>query len=172
MKMDEGLDTGPVLAQRGLPIAEDEDSGTLHDKLAALGADLMTTTLVELQAGRVQATQQPAAGVTYARKIEKEDTRLDWSRPAVELERAVRAFRPSPGASSLLEGEPLKIWRARVRNESGAPGIVLSKRDDSIVVGCGRDALEVIELQRAGGRRLTAAEFLRGQPMPPGSRLG
>ena len=172
MRMDTGLDTGPLLAQRSLPIAEDEDAGTLHDKLAALGADLITTTLLDLQAGRVQAEEQPAVGVTYARKIEKEETRLDWSRPAVELERAVRAFRPSPGASSLFEGEPLKIWSARLCNQPGAPGTVLGVRGDSIVVGCGRDALEVIELQRAGGRRLTAAEFLRGHAMAPGSRLG
>lgn len=172
MRMDTGLDTGPVLAQRSLSIAEDEDAGTLHGKLAALGADLMTTTLLDLQGGRVEAKEQPAAGVTYARKIQKEETRLDWSRPAIELERAVRAFRPSPGASSLFEGEPLKIWRARLCSQPGAPGTVLGLRDDSIVVGCGRDALEVIELQRAGGRRLTAAEFLRGHAVAPGSRLG
>ncbi len=172
MRMNTGLDTGPVLARRSLPIVEDEDAGTLHDKLAALGADLMTASLLDLQAGRAQAKEQPAAGVTYARKIEKEETRLDWSRPAIELERAVRAFRPSPGAFSLFEGEPLKIWRARLCSQPGAPGTVLGMRDDGIVVGCGRDALEVIELQRAGGRRLTAAEFLRGHAVAPGSRLG
>jgi methionyl-tRNA formyltransferase len=90
----------------------------------------------------------------------------------VELERAVRAFRPSPGASALLEGEPLKIWRARVRDERGTPGTVLRLTGDAIVVGCGTDALEVTELQRPGARRLAAAEFLRGRPLAPGSRLG
>src|SRR6266446_1308581 len=94
MRMDAGLDTGPVLAQRNVPIAEDEDAGTLHDKLAALGADMMVMTLAELQEGRARAVPQPEAGVTYARKIEKEEARLDWSRSAVELERVVRAFRP------------------------------------------------------------------------------
>src|SRR5258708_8914256 len=113
MRMNTGLDTGPVLARRSLPIVEDEDAGTLHDKLAALGADLMTASLLDLQAGRAQAKEQPAAGVTYARKIEKEETRLDWSRPASELERAVRAFRPSARAVSLVQGEALYIWRAR-----------------------------------------------------------
>jgi methionyl-tRNA formyltransferase len=172
MRMDAGLDTGPVLAQRGVPIAEDEDAGTLHDKLAALGAQMMELTLAELQKGRAQAVPQPEAGVTYARKIEKKETRLDWSRPALELERAVRAFRPSPGAFSLLEGEPLKIWRARVCDDRGAPGTVLRVQDDAIVVGCGQGALEVTELQRPGARRLLAPEFLRGRALAPGSRLG
>jgi methionyl-tRNA formyltransferase len=172
MKMDAGLDTGPVLAQRSLAIAQDEDAGSLHDRLAALGAEMMTMTLAELLAGRVQATPQSPTGVTYARKIEKEETRLDWSRPAAELERAVRAFRPSPGATSSLEGEPLKIWRARVGKERGIPGTVLHLSGDAIVVGCGVDALEVTELQRSGARRLAAAEFLRGHPLTPGSRLG
>jgi methionyl-tRNA formyltransferase len=172
MRMDATLDTGPVFAQRSVPIAEDEDAGTLHDKLAALGADMMLMTLVELQKGRARAVPQPEAGVTYARKIEKEETRLDWSRPAVELERTVRAFRPSPGAFSLLEGEPLKIWRARVRDDRGAPGTVLSVQDDAVVVGCGQGALEITELQRPGARRLRAAEFLRGRALAPGTRLG
>jgi len=172
MRMDAGLDTGPVLAQRSVPIAEDEDAGTLHDKLAALGADMMAMTLAELQEGRARAVPQPEAGVTYARKIEKEEARLDWSRSAVELERVVRAFRPSPGAYSSLEGEPLKIWRARVRDDRGAPGAVLRVQDNAIVVGCGQGALEVTELQRPGARRLHAAEFLRGRALAPGSRLG
>ena len=172
MRMEASLDTGPVLAQRSVPIAEDEDAGTLHDKLATLGGEMMSMTLAELQEGRARAVPQPQAGVTYARKIEKEETRLDWSRTAVELERVVRAFRPSPGAFSLLEGEPLKIWRARVRDERGAPGTVLRVLDDAIVVGCGQGALDVTELQRSGGRRLHAAEFLRGRALAPGSRLG
>ncbi len=172
MKMDAGLDTGPVLAQRRLPIAQGEDAGSLHDKLAALGAEMMTMTLAELLAGRVQAKPQSPTGVTYARKVAKEETRLDWSRPAAELERAVRAFRPSPGATSLLEGEPLKIWRARVGKGRGIPGTVLHLSGDAIAVACGVGALEMTELQRPGARRLAAAEFLRGRPLTPGSRLG
>jgi methionyl-tRNA formyltransferase len=172
MRMEANLDTGPVLVQRSVPIAEDEDAGSLHDKLAALGADMIVMALVELQKGRTRAVPQPEAGVTYAKKIEKAETRLDWSRPAVELERAVRAFRPSPGAFSLLEGEPLKIWRARVREDRGAPGTVLRVQDDAIVVACGQAALEVTELQRPGARRLRATEFLRGRALVPGTRLG
>jgi methionyl-tRNA formyltransferase len=172
MRMDANLDTGPVLAQRSVPIAEDEDAGSLHDKLAALGADMMVTTLAELQKGRAPAVPQPEAGVTYARKVEKEETRLDWSRPAVELERVVRAFRPSPGAFSLLKGEPLKIWCARVCHDRGTPGMVLSAQDDAVVVACGEGALEVSELQRPGARRLRAAEFLRGRALAPGTLLG
>jgi methionyl-tRNA formyltransferase len=172
MKMDAGLDTGPVLTQRSVPITEGEDGGTLHEKLAALGAEMLVMTLADLREGRTRALPQAQAGVTYARKIEKDETRLDWSRPAVELERAVRAFRPSPGAFSLLEGEPLKIWRAGVRDDRGSPGTVLRVRDDAILVGCGQGALEVTELQRPGARRLRVAEFLRGRALAPGSRFG
>jgi len=172
MRMDAGLDTGPVLAQRSVAIDEDDDAGTLHEKLAALGAEMMVATLSSLQDAPMQALPQPQAGVTYARKIQKEDTRLDWSRPAVELARAVRAFRPSPGAFSLVEGEPLKIWRAVAREDRGAPGTVLRVEEDAIVVACGQGALEVTELQRPGGRRLRAAEFLRGRALATGARFG
>ncbi len=172
MRMDAGLDTGPVLAQHSVPIDEDDDAGTLHEKLAALGAEMMVATLSSLQDGRIQALPQLPAGATYARKIQKEETRLDWSRPAVELARAVRAFRPSPGAFSLVEGEPLKIWRAAACDDRGAPGTVLRIEGDAIVVACGQGALDVTELQRPGGRRLRAAEFLRGRALAAGSRFG
>jgi methionyl-tRNA formyltransferase len=172
MRMDAGLDTGPVLAQHGIPIEEDDDAGTLHDKLAALGAEMMVATLASLDHGPMHAQPQSQAGATYARKIQKEETRLDWSRSAANLVRAVRAFRPSPGAFSLLDGEPIKIWRAGVREDRGAPGTVLCVQEDAIVVGCGQGALEVTELQRPGGRRLRAAEFLRGRTLAPGSRFG
>jgi methionyl-tRNA formyltransferase len=172
MRMDAGLDTGPVLAQHRVPIDEDDDAGTLHEKLAALGAEMMVATLSSLRDGRMRALPQPQAGATYARKIQKEETRLDWSRPAVELARAVRAFRPSPGAFSLVEGEPLKIWRAAACDARGAPGTVLRVEEDAVVVACGQGALEVTELQRPGGRRLRAAEFLRGRALAAGSRFG
>ena len=170
MQMDEGLDTGPVLAQRKIEIAPRDDAGVLHDELAALGARLMVETLVELQAGRAHATAQPAAGATYARKIEKVDTLLDWSRPAAELERMVRAFRPGPGAVADHGGESLKIWSVRVRTDRGAPGTVLESHD-ALVVACGEQSLEIVELQRPGGKRMAASSFLRGRSIAVGTRF-
>jgi methionyl-tRNA formyltransferase len=168
MQMDAGLDTGPVLAQASIAIAPDEDAGTLGERLGELGAGMIVDTLATLEAGRARALAQPAQGVTYARKIVKRDTLLDWRRPASELERAVRAFRPAPGAATALQGEPIKIWRARIVNAELAPGAVTPE----LVVGCGEEALQVIELQRAGGTRLPALEFLRGRALPPDARFG
>jgi methionyl-tRNA formyltransferase len=170
MQMDAGLDTGGVLLQRRIPIATDDDAGTLHDKLAALGASAIVTALADLAAGRARATPQPETGVTYAAKIDKAETRLDWARPARELERAVRAFRPAPGAFAVLEGEPVKIWRAELLEAEGEPG-TLRVLDGKLVAACGEQALAITQLQRAGGRALSAAEFLRGRPLPPGARF-
>jgi methionyl-tRNA formyltransferase len=159
MQMDAGLDTGPVFAQRAIRIGEDEDAGTLHERLAELGANMIVEALVDVAAGRSRAVPQPKEGITYARKIAKEETFLDWTRPAVELERAVRAFRPAPGAAARLGSETVKIWRARVIDATTlAPGELAAE----LVVGCGEGALQVLELQRPGGRRLAAPEFLRG----------
>jgi methionyl-tRNA formyltransferase len=172
MRMDAGLDTGPVLAQRAIEISPDDDAGTLHNKLASLGAHLMVDTLKALAAGAVQAVVQPEAGATYARKIEKSDARLDWSRSATQLERAIRAFRPAPGAVAMHDGEALKVWHARVvSSERGTPATVL-RADESLVVACGEEALEIAELQRPGGRRMSAMTFLRGRPLAVGSRFG
>jgi methionyl-tRNA formyltransferase len=168
MRMDAGLDTGPVLARAKTAIAPEDDSGTLHDRLAQLGAGLIVEALTELAAGRARPVPQAQDGVTYARKIDKRETQLDWTRPALELERAVRAFRPSPGAAARFAGEPIKIWRARVVERPLAPGALAP----DLVVGCGEGALQLLELQRAGGRRLPAAEFLRGHPVAPDARLG
>jgi methionyl-tRNA formyltransferase len=170
MQMDAGLDTGPVLSRHPVPITPDDDAGTLHDKLAAVGAEAIVTALADLEAGRARPVPQPPTGATYAAKIEKSDTRLDWKQPAAALERAVRAFRPVPGAYGQLEGEPVKIWRARVVEGAGAPGNVLQTGDD-IVIACGDAALAVSELQRAGGRRLSAKEFLRGHRLSAGARF-
>ncbi|HJY77654.1 MAG TPA: methionyl-tRNA formyltransferase [Burkholderiales bacterium] len=168
MQMDAGLDTGPLLKQAKTPIRGDDDAGTLHDRLAAIGAELIVEALRGVESGGALAEPQPKLGITYARKIEKLETRLDWTRPADELERAVRAFRPSPGASTRADGAELKIWRARIAARSRlAPGEV----GDGLIVGCGEGALEVLELQRAGGRRLGAPEFLRGHPLPAGARF-
>lgn len=170
MQMDSGLDTGAVLSRHPTPIAADEDAGTLHDKLAALGAVAIVAALAELEAGRARAVPQPADGVTYAAKIGKADARLDWTQPASTLERAVRAFRPAPGAFGMLDNQPVKIWRARVVERSGEPGVI-QQASEELVVACGEGALAVTELQRAGGRRLNAQEFLRGHRLAAGARF-
>jgi len=171
MQMDAGLDTGPVLARRTLPIAAEEDSGTLHDKLAALGAEMMVAALGSIEGGKAQPEPQPATGATYAAKMQKRETVLDWSRSAAELERAIRAFRPAPGASTLLGAESVKVWRAFCVEGRGSPGQVLRSEPD-LVVACGEGALQLLELQRAGGKRLEAEQFLRGRALAPGARFG
>ena len=166
MQMDEGLDTGPVFARRAIPIGPNDDFGSIHDKLADLGADLLLEVLANLP-GR--ATPQPDAGATYAAKIDKSETRLDWKKSAVELERAVRAFRPAPGAVARFQNEPLKIWRARVENGSGAPGTIIDAKQ--LLIACGVGALVIEELQPAGGRRMPAIDFLRGRRIESGARF-
>jgi methionyl-tRNA formyltransferase len=170
MKMDAGLDTGPIISQQRVAIVADEDAGTLHDKLAGLGAEMIVVCLADIGQGRARERPQPDAGATYARKIEKRDTLLDWSRPAAVLERRVRAFRPAPGAMLQLQDGSCKIWHARVLQASGAAGEVL-EADRRLVVACAQGALGITELQRAGGRRLPAAQFLRGHPLTAGLRL-
>jgi methionyl-tRNA formyltransferase len=171
MKMDAGLDTGPVLSQQAIAIAARETAGSLEDALASLGANMMVQVLGDLQAGRAVAIPQPEQGVTYAHKITKEDALLDWRRSALELDRQVRALAPSPGAAAMLEGERVKIWQAQVIPREGAPGCVLQADDSGLVVACGESALHIIELQRAGGRRVPAADFLHGRPLSTSSRF-
>ena len=136
-----------------------------------LGAELIIESLAELAASRAQATPQRAAGVTYARKIRPDDTLLDWNRPAAELERRVRAFRPSPGAVTLLAGERIKVWEANVADGAGAPGTLLAV-NDVLVVACGAGALAIRRLQRASGKPVSAAEFARGRVLAPATRFG
>jgi methionyl-tRNA formyltransferase len=169
MKMDEGLDTGAVYERRSLPIAPQDDAGSLHDKLAALGAEALLAVLEQVAAGRARAVPQASDGVTYAAKIDKRETHLDWRRPAAELERAVRAFRPAPGAIARLGDQVLKIWRAEVSEGRGEPGELIGA---PLRVACGEGALQIQELQRAGGRRVSAEQFVRGRPLAPGTRLG
>ena len=176
MKMDAGLDTGAMLATTATAIAEDDNAQTLHDRLALLGAELLVQTIPEHVAGRIIPQPQPAEGVTYARKISKEDGALDWSQPARSLWNRLRAFTPWPGAFTFLPGEarPLlvKIWRAEVDSaHSGPPGEVLAADRQGVVVACGEHSLRVHELQREGGRRLGAQEFLSGHPLRPGQRF-
>ncbi|MGH8704963.1 MAG: methionyl-tRNA formyltransferase, partial [Burkholderiales bacterium] len=151
MQMDAGLDTGPMLAQRRLAIAEDDDAQTLHDRLAALGAEMIVAVLAEIAGGGARPVAQPREGATYAARIEKREAVLDWSKPCVELERRVRALRPAPGAQSLLRGEALKLWRAHCIPRQGEPGVVLDTGPQGVVIACGDGALAVTELQRSGG---------------------
>jgi methionyl-tRNA formyltransferase len=171
MQMDAGLDTGPVLLSEAVPIAAHDTAGALHDRLAPLGARLLVAALAGLAAGTLQATPQPTAGVTYAAKIEKRESRIDWRRSAAEIERQVRAFDPSPGAMARLREMELKIWRARLVAGDGAPGEVVRSDPDGPVVGCGEGALRLEELQRAGGKRLPAGVFQRGFALAPGDRF-
>jgi methionyl-tRNA formyltransferase len=170
MRMDAGLDTGPVFIQRRIPIAADDDFGALHDRLAELGAEALLTVLADLANGNARAIAQPESGATYARKIDKAETALHWERPAAELERTVRAFRPSPGAVARLEGEAIKVWRSRIVTGQAKPGTIL-EAGTAIHVACGVEALAIDELQPAGGRRMQAAEFLRGRRLAPGERF-
>ena len=172
MQMDAGLDTGAILLQQPLAIAADDDAQSLHDRLAALGAKAIVAALAEVAAGQARPIAQPEAGMTYARKIGKAEAELDWSRSCEELERTVRALRPAPGARSRLRGESIKIWRAGCVARRGTPGSVLQSGSSGVLIACGEGALQVTELQRAGGTRLPAAEFLRGFPIQSGERLG
>jgi methionyl-tRNA formyltransferase len=177
MKMAPTLDTGDILNQRATLITPEDTAATLLERLAQMGAELLVETLAQSSAGLVTARPQDEAAATYARKITKEDGRLDWSLPARPLWNRVRAFTPWPGAFTFPPGEStlgmLKIRRAWPQETpSGAPGVVLQSGHDGIVVGCGAGSLRIDELQREGGRAMTAAEFLAGHPLPPGAKLG
>ena len=172
MQMDAGLDTGAMLSQDRLDIGAGDDTGTLHDKLAALGAEAIVRALADLAAGRAQPVPQPGEGVTYAKKISTQEAEIDWTRPCAEIERSLRALRPAPGARTRLRGETIKLGRASCAKGSGAPGTVLECGAAGVLIACGDGALLVNELQRAGGKRLAAADFLRGFPIAAGERLG
>ena len=168
MQMDAGLDTGARLLEQAIPIADEDNAQTLHDKLAALGAQLIVRVLHEQPA----AVAQDHARASYAAKITKAEARIDWNRPAAELARAIRAYNPMPGAYTTWQGQPLKLWRAEpVSAASAVPGTVLLADADGIVVATGDGALRLLELQRAGGKRLAAASFLTGAALQPGERL-
>lgn len=171
MQMDAGLDTGPVLAAESMAIAAEDTGASLHDKLAELGARLIVATLARIERGQFRAEPQAAAGATYAAKITKADAEIDWSEAAAVIERKVRAFDPLPGASTMIKGVGLKIWRAGVTAAKGTPGTVLEASPRGIVIACGSEALCVGELQRAGGKRLPAGQFLAGFPLSAGDRL-
>src|SRR6266478_7708042 len=175
MKMDAGLDTGDILTQERTAISAEDTSESLHNRLADMGASLLVRTIPDHVTGKVQPQPQAAEGATYAPKIKKEDGRLDWKQPARPLWNRVRALTPWPGAFTYLQDGPrptlLKIWRAEVVAGSGIPGEILQADNVGIVVGCGSGALRLIELQREGGRRLKASEFLAGHHVKSGHRF-
>ena len=172
MQMEAGLDTGPVLLSESIPIRDEDNARTLHDRLADLGAELLLKALDDLEYGAIAPRPQPSEGATYAAKVDRAEARIDWTRPALEIWRKVRAFNPHPGAASRLWDEELKIWQGALAPHSGIPGTVLEAEPQGIVVACGEGSLRIEELQRAGGKRLTPAEFLRGHRLLPGERLG
>lgn len=161
MRMEAGLDTGPVLLERRIPIAAHDTTGSLMEKLAHLGAEAISAALGSL--GTLPERSQDPAGVTYAAKVTKAEAVMDWSRPAVELERQVRAFNPAPGAEAIVQGVQLKIWRANALPGRQAPGKV-DIGPAGVTVGCGSGLLELAVVQRPGGRRMPIDEFLRGGP--------
>ena len=164
MRMEAGLDTGPVLLREAVPIGATDTTGDLHDRLSALGARLIVEALARLP--DLVPEPQPEEGVTYARKIDKAEARIDWTRPAGEVDRLIRGLSPFPGAWCEAERERIKLLRSRLASGSGAPWEVLS----GLTVACGEGAVEVLEVQRAGARALPVAEALRG--WDPGARLG
>src|SRR5436190_705877 len=172
MQMDAGLDTGDMLLVESVDIAAQDTTATLHDRLAALGGRLIVEALELAGCGGLARTPQPAEGVTYAHKIDKAEALVDWSQPAVSIERRIRAFDPFPGASTTLNGEVLKVWRARLADGRGAPGEVLAVTGDAIVIACGEGALAVTELQRPGGKRVSVRQSLQAHPLAPGALLG
>ncbi|HEY8908394.1 MAG TPA: methionyl-tRNA formyltransferase [Rhodoferax sp.] len=176
MQMDAGLDTGDMLLTQALPILDTDTTGSLHDKLADLGAMLMVQVLQQLQQGCLKPVPQPTEGVTYAAKVDKAEAVIDWAQSATTISRRVRAFNPFPGASTVLGDEPLKVWAASVG--SGAPpaglvsGEIVAVDQTGIAVAAMNSVVILTELQRPGGRRLAAADFLRGCEIQPGTKLG
>ena len=165
MQMEEGLDTGPMMLIERVAIEDTDSTGSLHDKLAALGGRMIVDALRKMAAGQLEAVPQPEEGVTYAAKISKDEAKLDFGLSAEALARKVRAFNPFPGAQGLVEGVAVKIWHAQPLAGKGEPGRVLAADAQGIVVACGEGALRLVELQKPGGKRLAAAEFLKGFPL-------
>jgi methionyl-tRNA formyltransferase len=174
--MDAGLDTGPILDVVRMPIDLRETAATLEHKLSLAGASTLLSYLHRLRDGTAAAAkQQPAVGTTYASKVEKREAEIDWSADAVAIDRQVRAFDPVPGAVTSWDGERVKIWRAHPATKAklaDVPGTVLAIDEAAITIACGDGALEVVELQAAGGRRMSAAMFAAGRRLRAGGRFG
>ncbi|WP_334176308.1 methionyl-tRNA formyltransferase [Pseudoxanthobacter sp.] len=173
MQMDEGLDTGAVALSERVAIGADETAGQLHDRLARLGADLMVRALSALSRGTLATEPQPEAGTTYAAKLDKAETRIDWTRPAAAVHDHIRGLSPFPGAWCEMtlgdRSERLKVLRTVAATGSGAPGTVL---DDRLTVACGEGAVRLLEVQRAGKAPMAAGAFLNGTAVTAGTKLG
>jgi methionyl-tRNA formyltransferase len=168
MKMDEGLDTGDIAMIEKVPIGADMTAGELHDALSRLGADLMARALAALERGTLQFMPQPERGVTYATKIDKAETRIDWRRPWHDVHNHIRALSPFPGAWCELAGERIKVLRSTKGASTGAQATTL---DGDLTVACADGSVRIVELQKAGGRPMKAEDFLRGTPVPTGTRV-
>ncbi len=174
MQMDAGLDTGPMLLAETMDIRADDTTGSLHDRLAVQGGRLIVEALELAGGGRLRATPQPSDGITYAKKIDKAEAAVDWTTDADTVARCIRAFNPAPGAVARLRGEAIKLWQAgstAVGGDLPAPGSVIAASADGISVACGAGAVRLTELQRPGCKRLSAAQFLQGQPLQAGDRF-
>ena len=169
MKMEEGLDSGPIAMAERVPIPFDATAGDLHDRLAHLGADLMVRALAALERDSFTLTPQPEVGVTYAHKIANDETRITWERPWQEVHNHIRGLSPVPGAWSAIGGVRVKVLRTIRSEGSGVPGTVL---DHELTVACGEGAVRIVELQRAGRQPMKTHEFLRGMPVAAGTRVG
>ncbi|MDY0107437.1 MAG: methionyl-tRNA formyltransferase, partial [Giesbergeria sp.] len=176
MQMDAGLDTGDMLLHEAVDILQDDTTAVLHDRLAHLGGRLIVQALQQAERSSLVPVSQSQDGVTYAHKIEKAESLVDWSRPAEEIARRIRAFDPFPGASTVLGPEVIKLWSCKIdscKRLMDVPfGHILSVDGSGILVACGEGALRLTVLQRPGGKRLAAADFLRGFDVRPGMVLG
>ncbi len=172
MQMDAGLDTGAVMLREAVSIRDEDTAGSLHDRLAELGARLVVQALDALESGRLKAVPQSPGGAIYAEKIAKGEARIRWQDSAEAVWRRMRAFNPSPGAAARIRGIELKLWQGTpVPDPGGAPGEVLRVSSDGVQVACGQGSILVTEFQRAGAKRLPARDFLRGFPLLPGERF-
>lgn len=172
MQMDEGLDTGPVLARRSTPISARDTAGTLHDRLAKLGAALLIETLPRIEAGTIEPIPQDPRRASYAAKIRPSDANPDWRRSALEIERQVRAMNPWPVVRAGHKGRTIRIWEAEaIADVAGPPGQILRAGRQGVDVACGSGVLRIKALQREGGKRLGAADFLNGYPLHTGERF-
>ena len=173
MQMDAGLDTGPVLLTRTCPILPEDTSGTLFDRLTAMSMVAIADAMEKLPL--LQATAQPLEGISYAKKIDKAESQIDWTLPAEVIERRLRAFDPAPGCESLIGGEKLKIWHAAVKPSPAdttiPPGTIIEASPDQLTVQCGVGALDLITVQKPGGKRMAIADFLRGSTLQTGWRF-